>query len=111
MIGTKSNIILDDFTKLAHCALMVHKILKSWVTLNQTIDKFGMQITTNILGTGAVVGFLATREKQSWLRDYAISVDNYFNKSYGSATLLLLAFFCSFILSVISSYALPKKIQ
>ncbi|EXC21523.1 hypothetical protein L484_014878 [Morus notabilis] len=70
-----------------------------------------MQVITNVLATGAVAGFIVTREKEKWVgHDYANYQSSFFKRSYASAGLLLLSFICSSILSVISSYALPKKL-
>ena len=69
------------------------------------------QVITNLLATGAVVGFTATKNlPESVGREYSKYVHSYFKASYASAGLLLLGFFYSSVLSVISSYALPRTL-
>ncbi|KAG6758346.1 hypothetical protein POTOM_038689 [Populus tomentosa] len=41
---------------------------------------------------------------------FGLGGDKFFNKGYACASLLLLGFVCTAILSVFSSYALPKKV-
>ncbi|GMN57217.1 hypothetical protein TIFTF001_026332 [Ficus carica] len=72
---------------------------------------FADKVITNLLATGAVAGFIATRDLQEWVgREYSKYESSYFKMSYASAGLFLLGFFCSLVLSVISSYALPKTL-
>jgi hypothetical protein len=62
-----------------------------------------------LLATGSAAGLGATKElkKVEWTK---FKLDGFFNMIYASATLLFLAFLCTAILSILSSYALPKKV-
>jgi hypothetical protein len=66
------------------------------------------QVVSYILATGAAAAFGATKELKTQLA--GLGGDKFFNKGYASASLLLLGFVCTAILSVFSSYALPKKV-
>jgi hypothetical protein len=66
------------------------------------------QVVSYILATGAAAAFGATKELKTQLA--GLGGDKFFNKGYASASLLLLGFVCTAIVSVFSSYALPKKV-
>ena len=68
------------------------------------------QVISYILATGAAAAFGATKDMKPLLSLATIGSDKFFNKGYASASLLLLGFVCTAILSVLSSYALPKKV-
>ncbi|XP_062154565.1 CASP-like protein 4D2 [Alnus glutinosa] len=82
------------------------------------IEFYGDKAVSFLLATGSAAGFGATIEskERNWT---IINLDNnldkvnlngFFNVIYASATLLFLAFLCTAILSILSSYALPKKV-
>ncbi|XWS66004.1 hypothetical protein CRYUN_Cryun05aG0162900 [Craigia yunnanensis] len=74
-------------------------------------DFYGDKVISYVVATGSAAGFGATKDLKA-LADAAQSdLDDYFDKAYASAGLLLLAFFCSAVLSVFSSYALPKVVN
>ena len=63
-----------------------------------------------LVATGAAAGFGATIDMAKCIDALDIFVsESYYAKAYASASLLLVAFVCTTILSIISSYALPKK--
>ncbi|XP_048326697.2 CASP-like protein 4D1 [Ziziphus jujuba] len=74
-------------------------------------DFYGDKVISNLLATGAAAGFIATRERQESFGEAGKYYQKHFNRSYASACILLLAFVCTLILSVISSYALPKRVN
>ncbi|XP_057990650.1 CASP-like protein 4D1 [Hevea brasiliensis] len=63
------------------------------------LDFLGDQIISYILATGAAVGFGATKDMKSIFAGSG-NVDEFFNKGYDSASLLLLGFVCTAILLV-----------
>ncbi|KAI5575012.1 hypothetical protein POPTR_010G204700v4 [Populus trichocarpa] len=75
---------------------------------NLVFDFYGDKVVSYILATGAAAAFGATKELKTQLA--GLGGDKFFNKGYASASLLLLGFVCTAILSVFSSYALPKKV-
>ncbi|KAK1571017.1 hypothetical protein Q3G72_010579 [Acer saccharum] len=75
-----------------------------------TFDFFGDKIVSYLLATGAAAGFGATKDMKSVFQGVLGDTDKFFNKGYASASLLLIAFVCTAMLSVFSSYALPKRI-
>lgn len=71
-----------------------------------------MQVISNLLATGAAAGFIATRERQESFWEVGQKYyRKHFDKSYASASVLLLGFICTLILSIVSSYALPKRVN
>ncbi|KAF9674741.1 hypothetical protein SADUNF_Sadunf10G0158400 [Salix dunnii] len=77
---------------------------------NPVFDFYGDKVISYILATGAAAGFGATKDMKPLLSLTVLGADKFFNKGYASASLLLLGFVCTAILSVLSSYALPKKV-
>ncbi|CAI0411338.1 unnamed protein product [Linum tenue] len=73
-----------------------------------TFDFYGDKVISYILATGSAAAFGATRDMKPLFAGVG-NVDKFFNKGYASASLLLLGFVCTAILSVMSSYALPKR--
>ncbi|XP_040957964.1 CASP-like protein 4D1 [Gossypium hirsutum] len=73
------------------------------------VDFYGDKVISYVLATGSAAGFGATKDLKA-LADVTNvdDLDDYFDKAYASASLLLFAFICAAILSVFSSYALPK---
>jgi hypothetical protein len=68
-----------------------------------------LQAVSYILATGAAAGFSATKElKKVTFGDAHLT--RFFNLGYASVLLLFLAFLCTAILSILSSYALPRKV-
>ncbi|OMO96875.1 hypothetical protein COLO4_15014 [Corchorus olitorius] len=67
-------------------------------------------VISYVLATGSAAGFGATKDLKALADARGFDFDDYFDKAYASASLLLLAFLCSATLSVFSSYALPKVV-
>ncbi|KAF5729588.1 RecName: Full CASP-like protein 4D1 Short RcCASPL4D1 [Tripterygium wilfordii] len=76
---------------------------------NLLFDFYGDKVISYLLATGAAAAFGSTKDMKP-LFSGSGDVDKFFNKGYVSASLLLLGFVCTAILSVLSSYALPKKV-
>ncbi|KAA3481815.1 CASP-like protein 4D1 [Gossypium australe] len=72
------------------------------------VDFYGDKVISYVLASGSADGFGATKDMKA-LAD-ATNVDDLddYYKAYASASFLLFAFTCAAILSVFSSYALPK---
>ncbi|KAJ6325258.1 hypothetical protein OIU76_012357 [Salix suchowensis] len=75
---------------------------------NPVFDFYGDKVVSYILATGAAAAIGATKDMKPLLT--ALGVNSFLNKGYASASLLLLGFVCTAMLSVLSSYALPKKV-
>ncbi|KAK7831254.1 casp-like protein 4d1 [Quercus suber] len=72
------------------------------------LDFYGDKVISYLLATGAAAGFGVTVDLKE---TFGLFIDrSFYEKAYASASLLLLAFVCTAILSVISSYAVPKKV-
>ncbi|KAL5569090.1 hypothetical protein UlMin_025665 [Ulmus minor] len=69
-------------------------------------DFYGDKIISYLLATGAAAGFGLTKDMNEAI-DIS-ELEDFYAKGYASASLLLLAFVCTAVLSVLSSYALPK---
>lgn len=75
------------------------------------LDFYGDKVLSYLLATGAAAGFGVTKDLKAAFDAFGLAVDkSFYEKAYASASLLLLAFVSTAILSVISSYALPKKV-
>lgn len=69
------------------------------------------QVVSTIIATGAVAGFAMTGELQRDIgKDWSEYYNKYFRMSHAADGLAFLGFVCAFISSVVSSYALPKRI-
>ncbi|KAG5237588.1 hypothetical protein OIU76_012358 [Salix suchowensis] len=75
---------------------------------NLVFDFYGDKVISYLLATGAAAAFGATNDMKPLLALFGF--DNFVSKGYASASLLFLGFVCTAILSVLSSYALPKKV-
>jgi hypothetical protein len=68
-----------------------------------------LQVVSYHLATGSAAGFGASLDLKKYMeRKYHMG--GFFNMGYASALLLFLAFLCTVILSIMYSYALPKKV-
>ncbi|KAH1045629.1 hypothetical protein J1N35_036413 [Gossypium stocksii] len=69
-------------------------------------------VISYVLATGSTAGFGVTKDLKALADATNVDdLDDYFDKAYASASLLLFAFICAAILSVFSSYALPKMVN
>ncbi|KAE7996795.1 hypothetical protein FH972_001486 [Carpinus fangiana] len=73
------------------------------------IEFYGDKAVSYILATGAAAGFGAIIDLKK-IKLYDADLTGFFNIGYASALLLFLAFLCTAILSILSSYALPRKV-
>ncbi|EEF31519.1 CASP-like protein 4D1 [Ricinus communis] len=76
---------------------------------NLAFDFFGDKVISYILVTGAAAGFASTKDIKPVFSGSG-DFDAFINKGYASASLLLIGFVCTAVLSVFSSYALPKQV-
>ncbi|EXC20163.1 hypothetical protein L484_011407 [Morus notabilis] len=76
---------------------------------NHLFDFYGDKIVSYLLATGAAAGFGVTNDMKT-LIELLSTFGNFYEKAYASASLLFLAFVCTAVLSVLSSYALPKTV-
>ncbi|XP_022764537.1 CASP-like protein 4D1 [Durio zibethinus] len=74
-------------------------------------DFYGDKAISYMVATGSAAGFGATKDLKALADAAKLDLDDYFDKAYASASLLLIAFFCAATLSVFSSYALPKMVN
>ncbi|KAL6290930.1 hypothetical protein ACE6H2_008440 [Prunus campanulata] len=77
---------------------------------NMLLDFYGDKVISTLLATGSVAGFVMTAQLQKqWGEAVSDYYHKYFKRSHAADGLVFLAFVCTFVLSVLSSYALPKK--
>ncbi|XP_021296081.1 CASP-like protein 4D1 [Herrania umbratica] len=74
-------------------------------------DFYGDKVISYVMATGCAAGFGATTDLKALADARKLDFEDYFDKAYASASLLLLAFLCAAVLSVFSSYALPKMVN
>ncbi|KAI9156232.1 hypothetical protein LWI28_002752 [Acer negundo] len=75
-----------------------------------TFDFYGDKIVSYILATGAGATFGVTRDVKSVVEALGDTEEKFFDKAYACGSLILIAFVCTAMLSVYSSYSLPKRI-
>ncbi|XP_062089497.1 CASP-like protein 4D1 [Humulus lupulus] len=75
------------------------------------IDFYGDKIISYLLATGTAAGFAVTKDLNALFNQEFEDdeVDEFCSKGYASASLVLVAFVCTAILSVMSSYALAAN--
>lgn len=69
-----------------------------------------MQFISYVLATGAAAGFGLTVDLKRLMDASEVDTLNFDDKAFASASLLLLAFVTTAILSIISAYTLPKRV-
>ncbi|KAK9186846.1 hypothetical protein WN944_018235 [Citrus x changshan-huyou] len=77
-----------------------------------TFDFYGDKVTSYQLATGSAAAFAVTKElkRSEPIEGVEDSIDKFLNKGYACASLALIGFVCTAMLSVFSSYSLPKKV-
>lgn len=73
-----------------------------------------VQVLSKLLVSGAVAGFLGSSELVKAWEEYGVNredINSFTNKTYAANGLVLLSFVFSFVLSVLSSYALARNIS
>ena len=68
-----------------------------------------MQFISYVLATGAAAGFGVTVDLKRITDAGGLEMTKFYEKAYASASLLLLAYICTALLSIISAFALPKR--
>ncbi|KAF8021995.1 hypothetical protein BT93_G2200 [Corymbia citriodora subsp. variegata] len=111
MFGT---IVVGAGYTIIQIARTLHRICKADQLISRDgitlFDFFADQIASYVLATGSAAGFGATKDLESLLGFVGSAFEKFFNKGYAAASLLLCAFVCAAFLSILSSFALPKKV-
>ncbi|KAK3422473.1 hypothetical protein EUGRSUZ_G02924 [Eucalyptus grandis] len=111
MLGT---IVVGAAYTLIQIARTLHRTCKANQEISRDgvtlFDFFADQITSYVLATGSAAGFGATKDLKSVFEFVGSAYDKFFNKGYAAASLLLFAFVCAALLSILSSFGLPKKV-
>lgn len=69
-----------------------------------------MQFISYMLATGSAAGFGVTLDMKQLFDSAGMHFGDFYSKAYASCSLLLLAFLCAAISSIMAAYALPKRI-
>ncbi|KAL9421904.1 hypothetical protein AB3S75_034222 [Citrus x aurantiifolia] len=77
-----------------------------------TFDFYGDKVTSYLLATGSAAAFAVTKELKRSERIEGVedSIDKFLNKGYACASLVLIGFVCTAMLSAFSFNSLPKKV-
>ncbi|KAI4339194.1 hypothetical protein MLD38_024158 [Melastoma candidum] len=102
----------------AYTLLQIANTIYGICTANQSagsdgvllFDFFGDKMVSYFLATGAAAAFGATKDLKAATEGSGSNVDKFFDNGYAAASLLLFSFICCALLSVISSFSLPKNI-
>ncbi|XP_050386151.1 CASP-like protein 4D1 [Argentina anserina] len=70
---------------------------------------YGDKFMSYVLATGAAAGFGVTVDLKRVTDGGGLEMNKFYEKAYASASLLLLAFICTALLSVISAFTLPRR--
>ncbi|XP_059458487.1 CASP-like protein 4D1 [Corylus avellana] len=110
MVGTGVIGIAYNFLQIISFAIF-RMLMNNDSDVYRLIEFYGDKAVSYILATGAAAGFGATIDLKKVLQnaDVPLDLSGFFNIGYASTLLLFLAFLCTAILSILSSYALPKK--
>ncbi|EXC06045.1 hypothetical protein L484_009956 [Morus notabilis] len=104
-----SSIVIGTAFVLLQLAFTIYNVIAKSEG-NLLFDFYGDKIMSYVLATGAASGFGVTNDMQMLFNKLNIFLgDDFYAKSYASASLLLLATVCTAVLSVFSSYALIPK--
>ncbi|KAF5453542.1 hypothetical protein F2P56_028439 [Juglans regia] len=106
MVGTIG--IGIAYTIMQTIAFVVLRIITdkdTWVL----VDFYGDKVISYLLATGAAAGLGATSDLDN-IASPDSGLGGFFGMGYASATILFLAFVCTGILSIMSSFALPKAV-
>ncbi|KAL4297987.1 hypothetical protein GQ457_09G029520 [Hibiscus cannabinus] len=111
-----ASIIFGFVYSLAQTALSLYHIIKgSPLFTGDAVFVFNFyadKVISYLLATGSAAGFGATKDLKASADALGLTdLDGYFDKGFASASLLLLAFLCAALLSIFSSYALPKIVS
>lgn len=98
-------------TTISDSAVVYTHFMKKKKKIDVKIQCGAVQIVSYLLATGAAAGFGVTVDMKTLIELLStFDFGNFYAKGYASSSLLLLAFFCTAVLSVLSSYALPKSL-
>ncbi|XP_023903356.1 CASP-like protein 4D1 [Quercus suber] len=97
------------FNKIyAYRYMLATNVIGFAYTLLQIVFSFGMAAFNLI---SMVIRIWITKDLRATIDGMCLVIDkSIYEKAYGSTSLFLLSFVCTAILSVISSYALPRKV-
>ncbi|GMN57219.1 hypothetical protein TIFTF001_026334 [Ficus carica] len=104
-----SAIVIGTAYGLLQLAFTIHNLVSNGEG-NLLFDFYGDKIVSYLLATGAAAGFGVTVDMKTLFESINYDFGNFYAKAYASSSLLLLAFLCTAVLSVLSSYALPKSL-
>ncbi|XP_021911630.1 CASP-like protein 4D1 [Carica papaya] len=108
---------------LAYTILQVGFTLCHFSTGNHVIggqghllfDFYGDKFISYVLATGAAAGFGVSKDLKDTVKiifpESSSNIDKFFSKAHASCSLLLIAFVFTAVLSTLSSYALPKRVN
>ncbi|CAB4301153.1 unnamed protein product [Prunus armeniaca] len=108
-----STIVIGTAYSLLQLALSIHNVVSGQDGI-LLLDFFGDKLISYLLASGTGAGFAITVDTKR-LTDAdplfdMIDIREFYDKAYASASLLLLAFCSTAMVSIISSYTLPKKV-
>ncbi|KAK3422474.1 CASP-like protein 4D1 [Eucalyptus grandis] len=110
MLGT---MVVGTAYTLIQIAQTLHRMCKANQLISRDgvtlFDFFADQIASYVLATGSAAGFGVTKDLKSVSDAVGLPYDKFFDKGYAAASLLLFAFVCAALLSILSSFGLPKK--
>ncbi|XP_021813701.1 CASP-like protein 4D1 [Prunus avium] len=108
-----ATIVIGNAYSLLQLVLTIFNIVRGGDGM-PFLDFFGDKLISNLLATGTGAGFAATVDTKRLTdadpRFESIDIGEFYDKAYASASLLLLAFCSTAMLSIISSYTLPKRV-
>ncbi|KAL3732201.1 hypothetical protein ACJRO7_028954 [Eucalyptus globulus] len=111
MLGT---MVVGTAYTLIQIARTLHRMCKANQLISRDgvtlFDFFADQIASYVLATGSAAGFGVTKDLKSVFEIAGIPYGKFFDKGYAAASLLLFAFVCAALLSILSSFGLPKKV-
>ncbi|CAL9008026.1 unnamed protein product [Prunus brigantina] len=104
-----ATIVIGIAYTLLQLVLTIFNIVRSGDSM-PFLDFFGDKFISYVLATGAAAGFGLTVDLKRLMDASEVDTLNFDDKAFASASLLLLAFVTTAILSIISAYTLPKRV-
>ncbi|KAI5346387.1 PREDICTED: CASP [Prunus dulcis] len=105
-----STIVIGTAYSLLQLALSIQNVVSGQDGI-LLLDFFGDKLISNLLATGTCALTVDTKRlTDADPRFVSIDIRKFYDKAYALASLLLLAFCSTAMLSIISSYTLPKRV-
>ncbi|XP_048326698.2 CASP-like protein 4D1 [Ziziphus jujuba] len=101
-------IVFGTAYTLLQVGLSVFKVINGSDS-NILFDFYGDKIMSYMLATGAAAGFGVTADMKQLFDASELYFHDFYDKAYASCSMLFFAFVCTAVLSVLSSYALPRS--